>query len=72
MKRGCPVRNKNSDSDRLLLGYTSGTHNGRNTMLHNPICTINESSVIISETNYENFLNKNVDIKFSAHDAFLE
>ena len=29
---------------------------------------VTESSFIISETNYENFLNKN---KFSAHDAFL-
>ena len=33
---------------------------------------VTESSFIISETNYANFLNKNVDIKFNAHDAFLE
>jgi hypothetical protein len=34
--------------------------------------TVTESSFIISEANYENVLNKNVDIKYSAHDEFLE
>jgi hypothetical protein len=33
---------------------------------------VTESSFIISETNHEHFLYKNVDIKFSAHDEFLE